>query len=142
MAGIEFDRTSIPLAFRRARVCVCLYGFAFELSLSLFVGRGACPSRCIEPLNPRNHYKRTIILSPRTNTLASLVKGRWIDGKPQVLILLLSVCDTPAFFTHQTFLPSRRRDCLTIISSLCTNHPKNRTIRQKELSVACYRMQS
>ena len=45
------------------------------LSHSLFVGRGACPSRCIEPLNPHNHYKRTIIPSPRTTTLASLVKG-------------------------------------------------------------------
>ena len=41
MVGIEFDRTSIPLAFRRASVCVCLYGFAFELSFSLFVGRGS-----------------------------------------------------------------------------------------------------
>ena len=28
MVGIEFDRTSIPLAFRRASVCVCLVGFA------------------------------------------------------------------------------------------------------------------
>ena len=45
------------------------------LSHSLFVGRVACPSRCIEPLNPHNHYKRTIIPSPRTITLASLVKG-------------------------------------------------------------------
>ena len=26
--GIEFDRTSIPLVFRRASVCVCLVGFA------------------------------------------------------------------------------------------------------------------
>ena len=215
-----FRIRTVTLAFRGASVCVCLYGFASVQNSGHTHLRHpclACPSRCIEPLNPRNHYKRTIIPSPRTNTLASLakgrwidgktqalilllsvcdtstffihqtflpsrrrdcltnissprtnpsktalslenrtiprklhypsprtntlaslVKGRWIDGKTQALILLLSVCDTSSFFIHQTFLPSRRRDCLTIISSLCTNHPKNRTIRQKELSVACY----
>ena len=76
-----------------------------------------------------NHCKRTII--PRsaptlpkphypllcTITLASLVKGRWIDGKAQALILLLSACNMPTIFMLQTFLPSRRRDCLT--SALC-----------------------
>ena len=35
--------------------------------------------------------------------LASLVKGRWIDGKAQVLILLLSACDMPTIFMLQTF---------------------------------------
>ena len=35
--------------------------------------------------------------------LASLVKGRWIDGKAQALILLLSVCDTPTFFYLSNF---------------------------------------
>ena len=52
------------------------------------------------------HYPSKI-----ATTLASLVKGRWLDGKTQALILLLSVCDTSAFFIHQIFLPSRRRDC-------------------------------
>ena len=52
-----------------------------------------------------------------TITLASLVKGRRIDGKAQALILLLSACDMPTIFILQTFLPSRRRDCL--ISALC-----------------------
>jgi len=37
------------------------------------------------------------------NTLASLVKGRWIDGKAQALILLLSVCDTSAFLFAKLF---------------------------------------
>ena len=41
--------------------------------------------------------------SPRTNTLASLVKGRWIDGKAQTVALLCFACDTSAFFIHQTF---------------------------------------
>ena len=31
------------------------------LSLSLFVGEWACPSRCTEPLHSHNHCKRTII---------------------------------------------------------------------------------
>ena len=76
-----------------------------------------------------NHCKRTIIPRPAptlpkphypllcTITLASLVKGRWIDGKAQALILLLSACNMPTIFMLQTFLPSRRRDCLT--SALC-----------------------
>ena len=51
--------------------------------------------------------------SLRTTTLASLVKGRWIDGKPQTVALLHFNCDTSAFFIHQTFLPSRQRDCYT-----------------------------
>ena len=42
-------------------------------------------------------------LSPRTNTLASLVKGRWIDGTTQTFALLLSVCDTPTFFYLSNF---------------------------------------
>ena len=41
--------------------------------------------------------------SKSTITLASLVKGRWLDGKAQALILLLSVCDTPTFFYLSNF---------------------------------------
>ena len=60
------------------------------------------------PTLPKPHYPSKI-----ANTLASLVKGRWIDGKAQALILLLSACDMPTIFMLQTFLPSRRRDCFT-----------------------------
>ena len=35
-------RTTTP-TFRRASVCVCLYGFTFALSLSLFVGEELAP---------------------------------------------------------------------------------------------------
>ena len=35
--------------------------------------------------------------------LTSLVKWRWIDGKAQALILLLSVCDTSAFLFAKLF---------------------------------------
>ena len=61
------------------------------------------PSRCIDPLHFYNLFKSTSIASPRTITLASLVKGRWIDGKAQALILLLSACDMPTIFMLQTF---------------------------------------
>ena len=67
--------------FRNANICMHLYAFTSALSLAL-------------------HH-----------ILASLVKGRWIDGKAQTVALLRFTCDTPAFFIHQTFLPSRRRDC-------------------------------
>ena len=44
-------------------------------------------------LLPKPHYP-----SPCTTTLASLVKGRWLDGKAQTVALLRFTCDTPAFF--------------------------------------------
>ena len=67
---------------------------------------------CPTPTLPKPHYPLLCNI-----TLASLVKGRWIDGKAQALILLLSACDMSNIFMLQTFLPSRRRDCLT--SALC-----------------------
>ena len=36
-------------------------------------------------------------------TLASLVKGRWIDGKAQTVALLCLNCDTPALFITKPF---------------------------------------
>ena len=59
------------------------------------------------PTLPKPHYP-----SPHTK-LASLVKGRWIDGKAQTVALLRFICDISAFFMLQTFLTSRRRDCHT-----------------------------
>ena len=88
----------------------------------------ACPSRCTEPIYPHDHCKRTITPrshqpfskphypSPRTK-LASLVKGRWIDGKTQTVALLRFTCDMPTLFMLQTLLPSRRRDCHSITPS-------------------------
>ena len=60
--------------------------------------------------------------SPCTTTLASLVKGRWLDGTTQTVALLRPTCDISALFILQTFLPSRRRDCLSCIDPL---HPHN-----------------
>ena len=81
---------TIPLAFRR--------GASLLLPLHRIL---PFPQQLQKDNNP----------SKIANTLASLVKGRWIDGKAQAFILLLSACATSAFFIHQTFLPSRRRDC-------------------------------
>ena len=82
-----------------------------------------------EPTLPKPHYPSKI-----ANTLATLVKGRWIDGKAQTVALLLSACDMPTLFILQTFLPSRRRDCLPLHrilpfpqSSQKYNHPLLRT---------------
>ena len=73
---------------------VCL---ASALSHPLFVGEWACPSRCTEPFHPHNLLKSTSTVSPRTITLASLVKGRWLDGKTQTIALLRFTCNTSAF---------------------------------------------
>ena len=74
---------------------------------------------CLAPTLPKPHYPL-----PRTIALASLVKGRWIDGKAQTVASLRFTCDTPVFFIHQTFLPSRRRDCLTTIPLSSPTLPK------------------
>ena len=80
-----------------------------------------------EPTLPKPHHP-----SPCTTTLASLVKGRWIDGKAQTVALLLSACDMPAPFILQTFLPSRRRDCT----------PSPPSIRFSALSPSLFILQS
>ncbi len=60
----EIFRT-IPLAFRRARVCVCFFGFASVRNFGHTRLRHPClarSSRCTEPLHSHNHCKRTTIL--------------------------------------------------------------------------------
>ena len=55
---------TIPPTFRRVSVCVCLYGFASVQNLGHTRLRHpclACPSRCIDPLHPHNHCKKTIV---------------------------------------------------------------------------------
>ena len=83
-------------------------------------------SRCTEPFHSHNLLKSTSTASPRTTTLASLVKGRWIDGKAQALILLLSACDMPTIFMLQTFC---RQDGGIAQQPLSPHNPfQNRTI--------------
>ena len=52
--------------------------------------------------------------SPRTK-LASLVKGRWIDGKAQTVALLHFYLRYIHLFALSNFSPSRRRDCYATI---------------------------
>ena len=73
-----------------------------------------------------NSPKTALSLENHQHPCLPSKKGRWLDGKAQAFILLLSACATSAFFIHQTFLPSRRRDCY--IPSPHTNPSKNRTI--------------
>ena len=62
----------------------------------------------------------------RTTTLASLVKGRWIDGKAQTVALLHFYLRYIHLFDLSNFSPSRRRDCYTTPSktalSLAPHH--------------------
>ena len=130
--------------------------FAFTPSLSLFVGERACPSRCIDPLHPHNHCKKTIVPcsaptfpkphypSPCTTTLASLVKGEVLSPE-KIRATTGGIASPPSLALHQPFqnctipcpapphLPplskvrccrpknsgDYRRDCLTAIP--CTN---------------------
>ncbi len=73
------------------------------------------------PFSPHNlpnpHYPLLC-----TTTLASLVKGRWIDGKPQTVALLRFACDISAFLIYQTFC--RQDGGIASLPSLaCTNPP-------------------
>ena len=99
------------------------------LSHSLFVGRVACPSRCIEPLNPHNHYKRTIIPSPRTITLASLVKGEVLS--PERIRATTGGIATPLSPRPAPTLPKtalslslfvRERACSSRCTEYCHSH--------------------
>ena len=64
------------------------------------------------PTLPNPHYPLLY-----TNTLASLVKGRWIDGKAQTVALLHFYLRYIRLFYSPNFLPSRRRDCYTTLRS-------------------------
>ena len=60
-------KTALSLAFRNANICMHLYAFTSALSHPLFVGRGACPSRCT------NHFHSHNLPKTRTIPLAFLV---------------------------------------------------------------------
>ena len=113
-----FQNRTIPLAFRRVSVCVCLVGFASLQSLWAFISgilALLAPSRCIDPLHFYNLFKSTSIASPRTITLASLVKGEVLSPEkfgrlPEGLL-----------YTHQPLHP---HNPLKTTSSLASHyHP-------------------
>ena len=77
---------------------------------------------------PKPHYPSKIAI-----TLASLVKGRWIDGKAQTVDLLRLLAVYPPFIL-QAFLPSRRRDCHATLA--CINPSKTALSFEKHYILA------
>ena len=73
------------------------------------------PPIATSPTLPKPHYP-----SKTTNTLASLVKGRWIDGKAQTVALLRLNCDTPALFITKPFC---RQDGGIVTLTLALHQP-------------------
>ena len=100
-----FQNRTIPPTFRRASVCVCLYGFASVQNLGHTRLRHpclACPSRCTQPFHPHNHCKRTIIHRSALN-LPPLSKGGGLTARHKLLLccVLLAIC--PLFLYCKLF---------------------------------------
>ena len=93
--GIAF----LPHPFRFSDTSVnnpSIVGSASHCNRSSPLHKGAKGDSAL-PTLPKPHYP-----SPRTK-LASLVKGRWIDGKPQTVALLRFTCNTSAFLFTKLF---------------------------------------
>ena len=80
------------------------------LSHPLFVGERACSSRCTEYCHSHNNCKKTIIPQKSPSHLPPLSKGGGLTAKHKLLLCCVLIA-YPRPFYHQTFLPSRRRDC-------------------------------
>ena len=93
---IRFHIRTILFAFRRVRVCVC---FLVSHPCETMGTHAKASLPCLPlPLHRTFPFPQPLqkdnTPSPRTTTLASLVKGRWIGGKAQTLTLLhlLAIC--------------------------------------------------
>jgi len=94
--GIAF----LPHPFRFSGTSVnnpSIVGSASHCNRSSPLHKGAKGDSAL-PALPKPHYPL-----PRTTTLASLVKGRWLDGKPQTVALLRFTCNTSAFLFTKLF---------------------------------------
>ena len=103
-----FQNRTIPLAFRRGVGSLLPLHrpspFLQPLKRTLITCL-ACPSRCIDPLHFYNLLKSTSTASPRTTTLASLVKGEVLS--PEKIRATTGGIVTPPFLApHQ---PSQNR---------------------------------
>ena len=110
---------TIPFAFRRMSVCVCLVGFASLQSTWAHTLRHpclACSSRCTEYCHSHNNCKKTIIPQKSPSHLPPLSKGGGLTAKHKLLLCCVLIA-YPRPFYHQTFLPSRRRDCYIPLAS-------------------------
>ena len=108
-------KRTIPLAFRRMSVCVCLVGFASLQSTWAHTLRHpclACSSRCTEYCHSHNNCKKTIIPRHTPNPSKSVLslenrqhpclalhhhpclpskKGRWLDGIAKPLFYIIFI---------------------------------------------------
>ena len=117
---------TIPLAFRRMSVSVCLVGFASLQSTWAHTLRHpclACSSRCTEYCHSHNNCKKTIIPQKSPSPLPPLSKGGGLTAKHKLLLCCVLIA-YPRPFYHQTFLPSRRWG-LFPLSTIITLLPSN-----------------
>ena len=108
--GIAF----LPHPFRFSDTSVnnpSIVGSASHCNRSSPLHKGAKGDSAL-PTLPNPHYPLL-----RTTTPASLVKGRWIDGKAQTVALLHFYLRYIHLFDLSNFSPSRRRDCYTTLCS-------------------------
>ena len=122
-----FRIRTITLAFRRARACVCLYGFASVQNLGHTRLRHpclACPSRCIDPLYFYNLLKSTSTASPRAK-LASLVKGEVLSPE-KIRATTGGIASPPSFACTNPSKTALSPSLFVMLTSVCTNmfsHP-------------------
>ena len=111
--GIAF----LPHPFRFSDTSVnnpSIVGSASHCNRSSPLHKGAKGDSAL-PTIPNPHYPSKI-----ANTLASLVKGRWIDGMAQTVALLRFNCDTPALFITKPFC---RQDGGIVTLTLALHQP-------------------
>ena len=69
------------------------------LSLSLFVGERACPSRCIEPLHPHNLLKAHPSPRPAPSRLPPLSKGGGLTASHKLSLCCVLLATRPPFYS-------------------------------------------
>ena len=97
---------TIPLAFRRMSVCVCLVGFASLQSTWAHTLRHpclACSSRCTEYCHSHNNCKKTIIPQKSPSPLPPLSKGGGLTAKHKLLLCCVLIAISTPFLSPNLF---------------------------------------
>ena|GEM_PF-4669621 len=97
---------TIPLAFRRMSVCVCLVGFASLQSPWAHTLRHpclACSSRCTEYCHSHNNCKKTIIPQKSPSHLPPLSKGGGLTERHKPLYCCFLLVPRPPFLFTKPF---------------------------------------
>ena len=101
-----FPNRTIPLAFRRMSVCVCLVGFASLQSTWAHTLRHpclACSSRCTEYCHSHNNCKKTIIPQKSPSHLPPLSKGGGLTARHKPLYCCFLLVPRPPFLFTKPF---------------------------------------